>query len=257
MMSTLLSATDGPACRLFGDVQASPVVLLCDHASNRVPASLNNLGLHADDLQRHFAVDVGAGALTERLATLLGCAAVLCNFSRLVIDCNRRPEQPSAMTIEEDGFAIPGNRNLTATERQARIDAIFTPYHQTVTRTIAEAEAKHGRVCVVGVHSFTPQYRQMPLPRPWHIGVLWHHDPTTALALLTYLRNNTDLEIGDNQPYAMRPQNGQSVTFTMEHHAETPNRPGLQLEVRNDEIVTPRGVERYAQIFAGFFRNWS
>lgn len=257
MMSTLLSATDGPACRLFGDVQASPVVLLCDHASNRVPASLNNLGLHADDLQRHFAVDVGAGALTERLATLLGCAAVLCNFSRLVIDCNRRPEQPSAMTIEEDGFAIPGNRNLTAAERQVRIDAIFTPYHQTVTRTIAEAEAKHGRVCIVGVHSFTPQYRQMPLPRPWHIGVLWHHDPTTALALLTYLRNNTDLEIGDNQPYAMRPQNGQSVTFTMEHHAETPNRPGLQLEVRNDEIVTPRGVERYAQIFAGFFRNWS
>lgn len=256
-MSALLSPADGPAYRLYGDVYASPVVLLCDHASSRVPEHLNNLGLAAEDLQRHIAVDVGAGALTERLATLLGCAAVLCNFSRLVIDCNRRPEQPSAMTLEEDGFTIPGNRNLTATERQARVDAIFTPYHRIVEQTIAAAEAKHGRVCVVGVHSFTPQYRHMPLPRPWHIGVLWHHDPTTALALLTYLRNNTDLEIGDNEPYAMRPKDGKSVTYTMEHHAETPDRPGLQLEVRNDEIVTSRGVERYAQILAGFFRNWS
>lgn len=256
-MSALLTAADGPAFRTLGDVRASPVVLLCDHAGNRVPEKLDNLGLAADDLQRHFAVDVGAGALTERLAALIGCAAVLCNFSRLVIDCNRRPDQPSAMTLEEDGFAIPGNRNLVAAERQARVDAIFTPYHQAVERTIAEAEAKHGRVCIVGVHSFTPQYRAMPLPRPWHIGVLWHHDPATALALLTYLRNNTDLEIGDNEPYAMRPKDGKSVTYTLEHHAEKPNRPGLQLEVRNDEIVTARGVERYAQIFAGFFRNWS
>lgn len=256
-MSSLLTAADGAACRVLGDTSAAPIVLLCDHASHRVPECLNNLGLPADDLQRHFAVDVGAGALTERLAALLGCTAVLGNFSRLVIDCNRRPEQPGAMTVEEDGVVIPGNRNLAAADRQARVDAIFTPYHQTVERTIAAAEAKHGRVCVIGVHSFTPQYRHMSLPRPWHIGVLWHHDPTTALALLTYLRNHTDLEIGDNEPYAMRPKDGKSVTYTLEHHAEKPNRPGLQLEVRNDEIVTPRGVERYAQIFAGFFRNWS
>ncbi len=256
-MSSLLTAADGPAYRVIGKASASPIVLLCDHASNRVPERLNNLGMAVDDLQRHFAVDIGAGALTERLAALLGCAAVLCNFSRLVIDCNRRPEQPSAMTLEEDGFAIPGNRNLSAEARQARIDAIFIPFHQAVAQTIVDAEAKHGRVYVIGVHSFTPQYRTMPLPRPWHIGVLWHHDPTTALALLTYLRNNTDLEIGDNEPYAMRPKDGQSVTYTMEHHAETPNRPGVQLEVRNDEIVTPSGVERYAQLLAGFFRSWS
>lgn len=256
-MSSLLTAADGAPYRVIPASIASPIILLCDHASNRVPERLNNLGVAAPDLQRHFAVDVGAGALTEELAALLGCTAILCNFSRLVIDCNRKPEQPSAFTIEEDGVTIPGNYALSATDRQARIDAIFKPYHARIEQEIAQIEARVGRVCVVGVHSFTPQYRAMPLPRPWQIGILWHHDPATALALLTYLRNNTELEIGDNEPYAMRPKDGISVTYTLEHHAENANRPGVQLEVRNDEILTPRGVTRYARIFGGFFKDWT
>ena len=53
---------------------------------------------------------------------------------------------------------------------------------------------------LVAIHSFTPRLRGRP-PRPWQIGMLWHHDGRIALPLIARLRGE-GLCVGDNEPYS-------------------------------------------------------
>ncbi len=53
-----------------------------------MPPYYGNLGLPADQLQRHIAYDIGAAAATRAWARALDCPALLTNFSRLLIDPN-------------------------------------------------------------------------------------------------------------------------------------------------------------------------
>ncbi|MEM6684073.1 MAG: N-formylglutamate amidohydrolase, partial [Pseudomonadota bacterium] len=69
-------------------------ILVADHASNDVPDTLKNLGLARDILTRHIAWDIGTAALTNALSAALDCEAVLSKVSRLVVDKNRRIDQP-------------------------------------------------------------------------------------------------------------------------------------------------------------------
>lgn len=258
MPTTLLTATDGPAFRIIHETGDIPLILLCEHASNRVPEKLHHLGIAESDLQRHFAIDVGAGAVTERMAALLGCAAVLCNFSRLVIDCNRKPDLPAAITLQEDGVTISGNHGLSPADRQVRIDEIFVPFHTAVAQQISRLEKKFKQPpLILSIHSFTPQYRAMPLPRPWHIGIVWNTEKTVSHSILEFLRSHQELEVGNNEPYSLIPPPGVTLpTYTIEHHADAAGRSGFVVEIRNDEIVTPRGIERYAGLLAKFFSGY-
>ena len=58
-----------------------PVLLACDHASDRFPRALGDLGLDAFARRCHLALDIGAGPLTEYLADSLGATAVLAQLS--------------------------------------------------------------------------------------------------------------------------------------------------------------------------------
>ena len=71
-----------------GDPEAG-IVILCDHARNRVPETYGSLGLPSTEFERHIAYDIGAEAITRGLAERLKCPAVLSNFSRLLINPNR------------------------------------------------------------------------------------------------------------------------------------------------------------------------
>jgi len=55
----------------------SPVFVFCDHATNHVPANLNNLGLDDVDLCRHIAWDIGAETLTRQFCNTYGAAGLL------------------------------------------------------------------------------------------------------------------------------------------------------------------------------------
>ena len=111
---------------------ASSLLLTCDHASKDVPHALKQLGLAPAELQRHIGWDIGAAAVTRRLAPLLDAPAILAGYSRLVIDCNRDPGDPSSIPEASDGTAIPGNHGLGAEERALRHAAIFAPYHGAI-----------------------------------------------------------------------------------------------------------------------------
>ena len=156
----------------------SAIFLVCDHASRRFPAALGNMGLDPVALRCHLALDIGAGALTERLATSLSATAVLCQYSRLVVDCNRQLMDPSAFLEFGDGIVIPGNRNLHPEDKKRRSDEIYWPYHNGITSQVERLQAEGRPPIFIAVHSFTPVLNGES--RSCEMGVLWDTDRVTA-----------------------------------------------------------------------------
>lgn len=224
---------------------AFPVLLACDHASSRVPASLRDLGLPARDLARHIAVDIGAADLTRRLAELLQVPAVLSGYSRLVVDCNRHLDDPSAFPLTSDGSVIPGNQALSDESRAARADGLYWPYHRAIAHLL---ESLGPCPALVAVHSFTPDLGGVA--RPWHAGVLWDRDDRLAEPLLRALRADGAWLIGDNEPYSGRHPAG----YTMDAHAESRGLPHVSIEVRQDLLASADGIARWAALLASALR---
>jgi predicted N-formylglutamate amidohydrolase len=219
-----------------------PALIVCDHASNRIPERLHGLGLDAQWRDNHIAVDIGAKALATALASALGISCVLGGYSRLVVDCNRRLNDPSAFPEISDGIPIPGNCNLTTTERQRRVDEIYWPYHHAVRDVISGLEQRHEKApAVIAIHSFTPVLEG--ITRTWHAGILWDADPRMPSALIRGLREEAQLEIGDNEPYSGR----HPADFTIDHHAEAEGLAHVGIEVRQDLIGDPSGVAEWTE----------
>ena len=69
----------------------SAFVLICEHAGRRVPRSMGDMGLPAHEFDRHIAWDIGARAVSLALSAKLDAPLFMQRYSRLVCDCNRRP----------------------------------------------------------------------------------------------------------------------------------------------------------------------
>src|SRR6185437_5055318 len=104
----------------------------CDHAGNRIPRRLGTLGVSDSERQRHIAWDIGAAGVTRYLSERLGAYAILQNYSRLVVDCNRDPRVPTSIATVSEDTPIPGNATLSQAEREQRIAEIYRPYHDRI-----------------------------------------------------------------------------------------------------------------------------
>ncbi len=236
----LLGTADPPAVEHWNPHGAAPALIVCDHASRRVPRALGTLGLDEAQLAQHIGWDIGAAAVTRALALRLDAPAILAGYSRLVIDCNRDPEDPTSSAAVSDGTAIPGNTDLGLPARAARRAQIFTPYHAAIAARLG-AWRRQGQVPVLlSIHSFTPMMNGKA--RPWHVGVLWDEDPRVPVPLLGSLRAMTELCVGDNEPYSAAEPAG----YTVRHHASRAGLPHVALEIRQDLIAATNGAEEWA-----------
>src|SRR6476660_4977903 len=127
-------------CLLEGDPGCG-FFILCDHASNALPAGYGSLGVPAAELERHIAYDIGAATVARTLAVRLGAPAVLAPFSRLLIDPNRGLDDPTLIMTLSDGAVVPGNVGLDAAERARRVARYYRPYHDSVAGAIDGALA--------------------------------------------------------------------------------------------------------------------
>jgi predicted N-formylglutamate amidohydrolase len=235
---------DEPACVTTTHAHAtSRILLTCDHAGNLVPRALDNLGVTEAELARHIGWDIGAAGVTEALADLLDATAILQTYSRLVIDCNRRPGHPTSVAPVSDGTHVPGNQGAPPAWLAARIDEIFNPYHAAIATEIDARLARGAPPAVIAVHSFTPIMAGEA--RIWQAGVLHNHDPRLALALLALLRAE-GLTVGDNEPYAL----SDDSDYTIPVHAERRGLLNLELEIRQDLIATQEGQRHWAALLA-------
>lgn len=220
----------------------APFLLVGDHAGREIPRALGDLGVASAEMDRHIAWDIGVAGLGRRLAARLGAPFVRQRYSRLVIDCNRDPARPDAVCDVSDGTAIPGNRDLDAQARAARVAEIFDPYHQAIAD---QFDARGGRPGVlVALHSFTPQMGGER--RPWRFGVLHLEDSPLSAATLRRLRAELRAdEVGDNQPYRM-----DGTDFTVPRHAHGRGVDYVELEVRQDLIADAAGQAAVAELLA-------
>jgi predicted N-formylglutamate amidohydrolase len=239
----LLGQNDPDPVQIVNPGGRSRLLLIGDHAGRIVPAALGMLGLEPDDLARHIGWDIGIAALGEALAVRLDATFVRQTYSRLVIDCNRDPARADAMPAISDGTRIPGNEGLTAAMRAARIAAIHEPYQAAIAAELARRDARGGLTRLVSLHSFTPVMDG--IARPWQVGVLHDRgDLSLTHRTLERLRANPALTVGDNEPYRM-----DGIDHTVPRHCY-PDRPYVELEVRQDLLGDAAGVAAWAERLA-------
>jgi predicted N-formylglutamate amidohydrolase len=238
--SPLLSTSEPPALTIERPQGASDLLFACDHASRLVPQSLGSLGLTQAQLCSHIAWDIGAAGVTRRLSALLDATAVLQNYSRLVIDCNRPPGSMTSIATQSEYARIAGNDSLGPDATAARVAGIFAPYHENLAGIIDQRRNARRRTVLIAMHSFTPEY--LGEARPWHVGLLYRHDKRLGSALLEVLRREPDLTVGDNEPYSI----SDDTDYTIPVHGESTKIAHVGIEIRQDLILNEASQQAWA-----------
>jgi predicted N-formylglutamate amidohydrolase len=239
--ATLLAQDEPGPFRVMSPLAEKPILLVCDHASHRFPKSLGSMGLDPFARRCHLAIDIGAGPLTESLSDSLGVTAVLQNYSRLIVDCNRQLMDPGAFLEYGDGILVPGNRNLHQADKDLRADTLYWPYHRAIDEQVQRLRQAGPPPAFIAIHSFTPVLNGES--RAWQIGVLWDKDERLRHIFLEGFRD-AGYYVGDNVPYSGKaPQD-----FTIDHHAEEIGLPHIGIEIRQDLLRNKKGVAQIAQV---------
>ena len=191
---------------IINENSLNPLILTCEHASNKIPAEYNNLGLSEKALDTHIARDKGCKELTEMLAERLGATAFIAGYSRLFIDYNRREHETSLILDESDKVLIPGNLNISAEEREYRIKNYHRPYYEAIFKKIERLQERGITPMIFSIHGFTPQLRGGSF-RPWHAGVLYVKENPLANQILSGLKRYDGIICDANVPYDMREYN--------------------------------------------------
>ena len=231
------------------------LVIICEHAANALPHDRpelgGDLGIPAETQASHAAWDIGAlglaRGLAQRLRAETGAVLVHAPLSRLVYDLNRAPDHPAAMPERSEIHEIPGNRALSAAQRLARVQAVYRPFHATLSDVVAGILAQGMRPALIAVHSFTPVFHGQP--RAVEFGVIHDEDSALSLAVMAAAQG-CGLETRLNAPYSA----AGDVTHTIRLHAVPCRLPNTMLEIRNDLITDPPAqaamAERLAPILA-------
>ncbi|MBI1207146.1 MAG: N-formylglutamate amidohydrolase [Azospirillum sp.] len=220
-------------------------VLVCEHASNAIPASFRGLGLDPDLLGSHIAWDLGARDLALAMSALLDAPLIAPCISRLVYDCNRTAEAPGAVPETSEVYEIPGNQGLSDAQRAARRLRYYQPFHDAIAAVLDARAVAGTATALVTVHSFTPVFRGVR--RMVELGVLYDADARLADALVPVIAADGTFDARRNQPYA----SVDGVTFTLVEHALPRGLANVMLEVRNDLIADPAASERVARKLSG------
>jgi predicted N-formylglutamate amidohydrolase len=247
----LISAGEPKAFRIENAAGKTAGAIICDHASNRMPKVLKDLGVKKADLKKHIAWDIGAEEISRQLGRALDMPVILASYSRLIVDLNRAPYHHEGMLAESDHIAIPGNKNLSKQDKDRRLKQLFWPYQKEIGKVTDKFVRKKKTPLLIAVHSFTPAMEGKK--RPWHISVLWRREEKIAKQIVQALRrSNPSLLIGENEPYTLFDE--RFAGSTIDRHAEQRGLPYIFVEFRQDLIDTKEKAAQWAEIFAAAVR---
>jgi predicted N-formylglutamate amidohydrolase len=221
---------------IVGEPRPGGILIVSDHASNRVPDDID-LGIDPALLNEHVAIDIGVAEVAQRMVERARVAAFVANVSRLVCDCNREEDSPGVIPHSSDGHAIPGNL-FDVESREERLERFYRPYHEALAELLERAPP----CLIVSLHSFTPSLASHPEEqRPWHCGVLYNEDDRASRLAIPLLAAE-GLIVGDQQPYS-----GKLLNATMNRHAEARGQPYFGIEIRQDLIGHEAGQAEWAE----------
>lgn len=226
---------------------ASPLVISCEHASNRIPAPLRTGPGDAPWLQTHWAWDIGARSFSLELARQVNGSALLARFSRLVCDANRAPEDRDLIRAVVEGHPLAFNRRLPPAEVERRLSTYHHPYHQELDRLVAQTTARQGQAVLLSVHSFTPVWG-LDL-RAVELGVLFDDHEEEARALARGFRR-LGFDAALNEPYSGRA----GLIYAAARHGRAHGVLHLELEINQAMIPTAGRARRLARRLAPAIR---
>jgi predicted N-formylglutamate amidohydrolase len=229
----------------------SPFFITCDHAGRRLPRALGTLGLSSAELASHVAWDIGAAAVSEKLAAALDAFLVVQTYSRLVIDCNRPLDSPSSIVRQSELTLVPGNQSVRQAEAELRANAIFHPYHECIRLELDRRDERRQPTIFIALHTFTPRF--LGVARPWHAGVLYNRDPRLGRALLALFRRESAIVVGDNEPYSV----SDLTDYGIVRYGEGRGIPHVEIEIRQDLVSDDAGQVVWADRLAALLRDAS
>ncbi len=225
---------------LINQTGLSPVLLVCEHASNFIPAIYRGLGLSRQMQHSHIAWDPGARAVAEAMSKRLDATLIASRISRLMYDCNRSPEMADAIPRRSEQYDIPGNQNLSSDDKKQRIETYYRPFHDRLT-TLLTPKIR----ALVTIHSFAPVFANQV--RDVEIGIIHDRDRRLADEMLSALGCGLQLQVRRNQPYAQE----DGVTHTLRHHGVDNDLLNVMVEIKNDLLLSAPQQNRIATILAG------
>jgi len=228
----LLLAEDPDPVTVVDPGSPGSFLFTCDHASNRLPTLLGDLGMTADQLSSHIAWDPGALSVAVELASKFQSPLVFGSYSRLVVDLNRPPDSPGSMPASSAGIPVPGNLGISSSARDLRLKTLFHPYHEAIERLLAARLVARQPTALVAMHSFTPDYPGEA--RPWHAGIAHRHDRGLGTALVDALQRQGDFLVGDNLPFQIHDEEDATIPW----HGERRGLPNVLIELRQDTVAT-------------------
>ena len=225
----LLSPKDPPVSQLENPHGRSSVVLVCEHGGRAFPLKLGQLGLDDHQTQRHFAWDIGALDLARGLSDALDAP--------LIHQAYFIPEQGEEITIL-------GNTDLSQTQRKARLNEIWRPFHDHLSALLDQREQLSLQTVLISIHSFTPVFfgRQRPL----EVGVLCDRERRFAEPLYQQLENKCGRLAALNEPYDMNRESD----YTIPVHGEDRGLLCAEIEVRNNLISDSDGLAFWVETLA-------
>ncbi len=210
---------------------APSVMLVCEHASKRIPVFLGDMGLSEAARNSHIAWDPGALAVARLMAARLSAPLVSGGVSRLVYDCNRPPDSAGAMPVRSEDCDIPANAEMSTEQRQARVESVYQPFCSAVSHQI---EAHRSSLdLMVTIHSFTPVY--LGQKRQVELGILHGVDDRFARAMMASYSADNPYVTRLNKPYSA----ADGVAHTLDAQALPKGLLNVMIEIRNDLIQTP------------------
>ena len=236
---------------MVNEESSSNLVILCDHACNYIHDKIakNNLHLSSKDLNRHIAFDVGTLEIGKTICKELEAILIYTKFSRLLIDPNRNPEDPTSIMRYYDKTIIKGNNNLSEEERAFRKKTLYLPYHKKISEILKDKVNKGLNPKIISIHSFSKQLKGNIL-RPWDISILWNDKNTFSTNIYKSLKKNKKLTIGANEPY-----DGKLPGSTIDKHCKKNKFDHVILEFRNDHLENKFLVKKWAKLISKIIKE--
>ena len=222
---------------------SAPVVLTCEHASQRMPEGFEWLAADRHLRGTHWAFDLGARAITLWLAAHTGAPAVLSRFSRLIVDPNRGLDSDTLFRTRAEGHPVTMNGDLSDAEREARLERFYHPYHRAVSEVVRDTPSAP---VIFAIHTFTPLYEGDP--RAMEVAVLFDQADDLAQRLGQDMED-AGLKVAYNDPYSGKA----GMMYAVERHALEYGREAVELEVRQDLSVDPEFRRKLVPILARLF----
>lgn len=216
----------------------TPIVLTCEHASERLPPPWAWADADRRLLGTHWTHDVGAAAITRALSARLRCGAVLSRFTRLLVDPNRDLDAETLFRRDAEAAPVELNGSVDERERALRIERYYRPYHNAVGHAVRERPG----AALLSVHSFTPVYEGTK--RPMEIGILFVEGHGVVARRLADVLSHAGWRVALNEPYSGE----DGFAFSPERHGTAHGRPWVELEIRQDVATDLEGSARLVDV---------